>query len=81
MAFIPDSSGSYPLHIAIRNQQSCGIANELFKAFPDMLKIKDVETNLVPFMQAATGNWENELDQITIIYRLLQQDPSSTIKL
>ena len=26
-------------------------------------------------MQAATGNWKNEMDQITISYQLLREDP------
>ena len=75
MAFICNSNSSYPLHIAIRNQQSCKTMYELFNAFSNMVKIKDSKTSLLPFMLAAVGNWENEVDQISIIFRLLQEDP------
>ena len=75
MVFIPDSKGNYPLHIAIRNQQKYDIIYQLFKASTDTGKIRDVKTNLLPFMLAAKGNWENEEDQISTTYKLLREDP------
>ena len=79
MAFIPNSNGNYPLHVAIRYQQSFAIVYELFKAFPDMVQIKDAETSLLPFMIAAVENWAVEVDQITITYILIREDPNSII--
>jgi len=81
MALIPNSSGSYPLHIAILNQQCYETIFEIFKALPDMGKINDKDTGLLPYMLAAMGNWKNEMDQTTIIYQLLREDPQSIIEL
>ena len=75
MVFIPDSKGNYPLHIAIRNQQKYDIIYQLFKVSTDAGKIRDVKTNLLPFMLAAKGNWENEKDQISTTCKLLREDP------
>ena len=75
MTFIPDSEGSYPMHIAIRNHHSHETINEIFKAFPEMGRIQDLKTSLLPFMLAGVGNWENEKDQTTVTYQLLREDP------
>lgn len=75
IVLIPDSKGNYPLHIAIRNQQKYNIIYQLFGASTDTGKIRDVKTNLLPFMLAAKGNWESEEDQISITYKLLREDP------
>ena len=75
MVFIPDGEGNYPLHIALHHQQSHEISYRIFQAFPDTGKIRDVKTKLVPFMLAAMGNWESEMDQITTSYQLLKEDP------
>ena len=75
MVFIPDGGGNYPLHIAIHHQQSYQVSYQIYRAFPDMGKIRDVKTKLVPFMLAAIGNWQSEVDQITTTYQLLQEDP------
>ena len=75
MVFIPNKKGSYPLHIAIHNQQAYVVVHEIFKALPEMRYIQDVKTKLLPFMLAAVGDWESEMDQISIIYRLLREDP------
>ena len=75
MVLIQDSKGDYPLHIAIRNQQSFACVYQLFKASIFTGKILDIETNLLPFMLAAKGNWENDKDQVNITYHLLREDP------
>jgi len=77
MAFISDQKGNYPLHIAINNHQSCQVIYELFKAFPAIGAIVDINTGLLPFMLAAVNNWESISDQITITYQLLREDPHS----
>jgi len=75
MVIIPDSKGDYPLHIAIRNQQKYDVVDQLYKALPETGKFRDVRTNLLPFMLAAKGKWENEDDQISVTYQLLREDP------
>ena len=77
MVFIPDNKGNYPIHIAICNQQSHDVVSQLHRAFPEMGNIRDSKTKLLPFMLAAMGNWENEINQITIAYHLLREDPHS----
>ena len=77
MVLISDSKGDYPLHIAIHNQQSYETIRHLFEAFPCARKIGDANTNLLPFMLAAVGNWKNKKDQISVTYRLLREDPYS----
>ena len=79
MASNADREGNYPLFIAIRNQQSYDTMLELFKTFPEIVGTKDVATNSLPFMLAAKGNWENEIDQVAIIYLLLREDPHSVL--
>ena len=79
MVFIPDRNGDYPLHSSINNQQSYNTTYHLFKAFPEAASIQDVRTKLLPFMLAATGDWENEEDQITTTYQLLIEDPFSVV--
>ena len=68
MVFLPDRNGSYLLHIAIHNQQNYDVVYELFKACPEVVSIHDVNTNLLLFMLAAVGNWNDEKDQMTITY-------------
>ena len=46
MTFILDSSGNYPLHIAICNQQCYVAICDLFKAFLEVRKMQDAETYL-----------------------------------
>ena len=75
MAFIRDCNGRYPLHIAIDSHHSYDIIQMLFHAMPDVGKIRDCNTQLLPFMQAAIDTWSNEQDQITSIYHLLREDP------
>ena len=77
MALIPDSQGNYPLHIAIHSQQSYDVIYILYRAYPNTGKIRDLKTQLLPFMLAAVDNWdENENnDQLTITYLLLREDP------
>ena len=77
MAFIPDSEGNYPLHIAIKNQHSFDIVYRLYAAFTEVGLIKDVATRLLPFMLAAVDCWKSEKDQISIIFQLLREDPYS----
>ena len=78
-ASIPDNRGNYPLFIAIQNQQSYDTINEIFKAFPEVVETKDVIANLLPFVLAARENWENEIEQVTVTYFLLRQDPNSVL--
>ena len=80
-ASIPDNRGNYPLFIAIQNQQSYDTINEIFKAFPEVIETKDIVTNSLPFVLAAGGNWENEIEQVTAIYFLLRQDPNSVLNI
>jgi len=77
MALIPDSQGNYPLHIAIHNQQSYDVIYSLYRAYPNTGKIRDLKTQLLPFMLAAVDNWDgNEnYDQLTLTYLLLREDP------
>ena len=75
MFFIRDGEGNYPLHIAIHHEQSYQVSYQIYRAFPHMGKIRDVKTNLVPFMLAAIGNWESVMDQITTTYQLLREEP------
>ena len=75
MAFIPDSRGNYPLHLAIGNQHTYDIIYQLYRTFPAVGKIRDAQTKLVPFMLAAMGSWKSERDQISITYQLLREDP------
>ena len=77
MALIPDSQGNYPLHIAIHNQQCFDVICVLYRAYPNTGKVRDLKTQLLPFMVAAVDNWdENENnDQLAITYLLLREDP------
>jgi len=75
MVFIPDNDGNYPIHLAIYNHHSYDILYQLYKQFPSTGKIEDGKSKLIPFMLAALGNWQNELDQLSIIYVLLREDP------
>ena len=77
MAFISDSKGNYPLHIAIHNKQSYNIIREIFKAYPEVQQIQDAITQLRPFMLAGVGDWKSEKDQISVIYHLVREDPHS----
>ena len=79
MAFISDGKGNYPLHIAIHNQQGYDIICELFKASPDIVRMQDTKTKLLPFMLAAVGKWKSDIDQTSIIYYLLRKDPVSSL--
>ena len=79
MAFLPDKIGNYSLHIAILHQQNSGVVYELFKAYPDLGSMYDLKTSLLPFMLAAMDNWNNEKDQINVIYQLLREDPHSIL--
>ena len=81
MAFCPDRRNNYPLHIAIRNEQECSVIFQLYNAFPEIGKIHDVETGLAPFILAATSNWSSTIDQISVIYYLLREDPPSVFEL
>ena len=79
MVLIPDSRGNYPIHLAIRSQQSYDTACSLFKALPETAMIRDAKTKLLPFMLAAVGDWKNKADQINITYELLREDPHSIV--
>jgi len=81
MAFCSNGRGSYPLHIAIHNQQEYNVIFELYKAYPEVGKIYDVDTGLVPFILAATSNWKSVTDQTSVIYHLLREDPPSVFEL
>jgi len=77
IAFISDSRGNYPLHIAIHNQQSYAIICEIFKSSLGVMNIQDTRSQLIPYMLAAVGDWKSEKDQLSIIYFLLREDPHS----
>ena len=77
MVLIPDSRGNYPIHLAIHYQQSYDTIKTLFEALPATMLMWDLKTKLLPFMLAAVGDWENENNQMTIIYELLKEDPHS----
>ena len=81
MAFCSDRRGNYPLHIAIKNQQEYSVIFEIHKAFPDVGKIHDAEFGLVPFILAATLSWKSTIDQTSVIYHLLREDPPSIFEL
>ena len=81
MAFCADSRGNYPLHIAINNQQEFNLIFKIYRAFPEVGRIQDAETGLVPFILAATVNWNSVEDQVSVIYQLLREDPPSVLEL
>lgn len=76
MVLIPDRKGNYPIHLAIQNELSFDTISLLFGALPETRMILDVETKLLPFVQAAVGNWKSKKDQINTIHHLLREDPS-----
>ena len=76
MAFIPDQKNRYPLHIAIQNRQSLAVIQSLFLAYPELRRMCDPVTHLLPFMQAAVGTWRHENEQLDVIYQLLSEDPT-----
>jgi len=80
-ALCSDRRDNYPLHIAIQNQQEYRVIFELHKAFPDAGKIQDVESGLIPFILAATLSWKSTIDQTSVIYYLLREDPPSIFEL
>ena len=77
MVLIPDSNGNYPIHLAIRNQQSFDTVMQIFKAVPETVTMRDENTKLLSFMLAVVGDWKNQVDQISITYQLLREDPHS----
>jgi len=77
MVLIPNRNENYPLHLAIKNQQTCDTAHNLFQAFPGAGMKLDTKTKLIPFMLAAVGDWNRHGNQMTAIYQLLREDPHS----
>ena len=75
MVLEPDRKGHYPIHLAIYNHQSYDAVMCLFKTAPETIAIRDEKTKLLPFMSAAVDKWENQDDQIAIVYQLLREDP------
>ena len=76
MSAISNRSGHYPLHISISNQQNFVTSKIIFDSAPDIGRKTDAINGLLPFMLAAVGNWEDEIDQTNIIFYLLQEDPA-----
>jgi hypothetical protein len=75
MATISNKSGCYPLNISIFNQQSFSTNKVIFDAAPRIGRISCANDGLIPFMSAAVGEWDDEIDQISTIFYLLQEDP------
>ena len=61
MALIPDSQGNYSLHRAIHNQQSYDAIYTLYRAYHDAGKIRDLKTQLLPFMVITDENENNDV--------------------
>mmetsp|Transcript_23742 Transcript_23742/g.35646 ORF Transcript_23742/g.35646 Transcript_23742/m.35646 type:complete len:406 (-) Transcript_23742:592-1809(-) len=72
-ASIPDKAGRLPLHLAIVRGRSWHSGVELlFRAAPDVISKRDVETGLYPF-QLALASKKSDL---TTAYRLLRASPT-----
>jgi ankyrin repeat protein len=72
-ACIPDAKGKLPLHLAIASGKRWGEGvKAILEAYPDALSHPDVETGLLPFMQAASV----ERPDCGTILELLRKDPS-----
>ena len=75
MAAISNRSGHYPLNISISNQQDFISTMILFDSAPAIGRKADAINGLLPFMSAAVGDWEDQIDQTSTILYLLQEDP------
>ena len=75
MAEIPDGIGIFPLVISILNEQDFITTKLIFDAAPYIGRRVNVIDGFIPFMSAAVGTWEDELDQISSVYYLIQEDP------
>ena len=76
MVAISNRNGHYPLNISISNQQHFTTSKIIFDSAPGIGRKTDAINGLLPFMLAAVGNWEDEIDQTNIIFYLLQEDPA-----
>ena len=79
MAKVPDKNGNLPLTISILNEQDYITTKLIFDAAPEIGRKLNAIDGLIPFMSAAVGDWDDEIDQINTIFFLLQEDPA-TIK-
>ena len=79
MAKVPDENGNLPLTISILNEQDYITTKLIFDASPEIGQNLSANDGLIPFMSAAVGDWDDEIDQINTVFFLLQADPS-TIK-
>ena len=75
MAAISNRSGHYPLNISILNQQNFITSKIIFDSAPSIGRKFDAINGLLPFMSAAVGEWEDDIDQTSTVYYLLQEDP------
>ena len=76
MATISNRSGNYPLNISISSQQNFITSKIIFDSSPGTGRKAHAINGLLPFMSAAVGNWEDETDQTSTIFYLLQEDPN-----
>ena len=76
MAEIPDGIGIFPLEISIYNEQDFITTKLVFDAAPYIGRRVNVIDRLMPFMSAAVGTWEDDMDQINTVLYLLQEDPA-----
>ena len=76
MAEVPDENGNLPLTISILNEQDYITTKLIFDAAPEIGRNLSANDGLIPFMSAAVGDWDDEIDQINTVFFLLQEDPS-----
>lgn len=76
MANVPDENGNLPLTISILNEQEYITTKLIFDASPEIGQNFSASDGLFPFMSAAVGDWDDEIDQINTVFFLLQEEPA-----
>lgn len=86
-ATVPNKDGDIPLIVALKSGQtwSMGAIQELIKAYPESLSIKDATTGLLPFQIAAVKHnnrfgGDGEVQQVNTIFEMLLRWPMAERK-
>mmetsp|Transcript_45294 Transcript_45294/g.137966 ORF Transcript_45294/g.137966 Transcript_45294/m.137966 type:complete len:393 (-) Transcript_45294:116-1294(-) len=75
-ACVPDKHGRMPLSLAVENGWDWESISAIVSANPDELGLRDIKTDLCPFMLAASNNSDNGLENS---YRLLLERPELVV--